>query len=51
MFYHVSYLDELQLEILGHLESLTHSEDVADYVLRGVTQGPQLLNNLRERNT
>lgn len=42
----LSHLDELQLEVLGHLVSLADPEDVSDDVLRRVAQRPQLLHHL-----
>lgn len=36
------YLDVLQLQVLRHLESLTHSEDVPYYIFRRVAKWPKL---------
>ena len=36
-------LDKLQLEVLGHLVGLADSEDVGDYVMRGIPLVPEAL--------
>lgn len=41
-----AHLNELQLQVLSHLEGLAHTEDVADDVLRGISQVPQVRQDL-----
>ena len=38
----VAYLDELELEVLGHLVILTHAENVSDDVFRRISHEPKM---------